>query len=136
MPGERNSVEPMAAVVSAACVSVQHQLLLRFVGPAPWSDEAVLSKVRGLALPAIEDPGPIEAWIVDDTRFIRRDVHSVSRSRRLRSQVRRNQSSLRGWQDRQGDRERIGPWAKTCGTLGALHCLAGTQRQSKDWAER
>ena len=81
MPGERNSVEPMAAVVSAACVSVQHQLLLRFVGPAPWSDEAVLSKVRGLALPAIEGPGPIEAWIVDDTRFIKRDVHSVSVAR-------------------------------------------------------
>ena len=39
---------------------------------APWSDEKVLAKVRELVLPAIEQHGPIEAWIIDDTAFPRR----------------------------------------------------------------
>jgi SRSO17 transposase len=43
--------------------------LLHFVANAPWSDAAVLAKVRELILPVIERHGPIEAWIVDDTSF-------------------------------------------------------------------
>jgi SRSO17 transposase len=62
MPGERKSVEPMAAVVAPAQVSAKHQSLLHLVGQAAWSDEAVLSKVRELVLPAIEAKGQIEAW--------------------------------------------------------------------------
>ena len=50
MPGERKSVEPMAAIVSPARVSATHQSLLHLVGEAPWSDEAVLGKVRELAI--------------------------------------------------------------------------------------
>src|SRR6266853_679816 len=46
MPGERKSVEPMAAVVAPAHVSAKHQSLLHLVGQAAWSDEAVLTKVR------------------------------------------------------------------------------------------
>ncbi len=42
MPGERKSVDPMAAVTSPARVSAQHQSLLHFVGQASWSDAAVL----------------------------------------------------------------------------------------------
>jgi SRSO17 transposase len=41
--------------------------LLHFVGNAPWSDGAVLAKVRDVVLPAIERHGPVEAWIIDDT---------------------------------------------------------------------
>src|SRR5512134_2480939 len=44
MPGERKSVEPMAAVTAPARVAAQHQSLLHFVGNAPWSDERVLAK--------------------------------------------------------------------------------------------
>src|SRR5260370_28944119 len=69
MPGERKSVEPMAAVTAPARVPAQHQSLLHFVGNAAWSDERVLGKVRDLVLPAIERNGPIEAWIIDDTGF-------------------------------------------------------------------
>ena len=43
MPGERKSVEPMAAVTAPARVSAQHQSLLHFVANAPWSDERVLA---------------------------------------------------------------------------------------------
>ena len=69
MPGERKSVEPIAAVMAPARVSAKHQSLLHFVANAPWSDERVLAKVRDLALPMIERSGAIEAWIIDDTGF-------------------------------------------------------------------
>ena len=81
MPGERKSVEPMAAVVAPARVSAKHQSLLHLVGQAAWSDEAVLAKVRELVLPAIEAQGKIEAWIVDDPGFAKKGVHSVGVAR-------------------------------------------------------
>jgi len=77
MPSERKSVEPMAAVTAPARVPAQHQSLLHFVGNAAWSDEAMLTKVRALVLPAIERSGPIEAWIIDDTGFPKKGRHSV-----------------------------------------------------------
>jgi SRSO17 transposase len=81
MPGERKSVEPMAAIVAPARVSAKHQSLLHLVGQAAWSDEAVLAKVRELVLPTIEAQGKIEAWIVDDTGFAKKGVHSVGVTR-------------------------------------------------------
>jgi SRSO17 transposase len=77
MPGERKSVEPMAAVVAPAEVSAKHQSLLHLVSQAKWSDETVLAKIRELVMPTIEAQGPIEAWIVDDTSFAKKGVHSV-----------------------------------------------------------
>ena len=67
MPGERKSVEPIAAVIAPSRVSAKHQSLLHFVANAPWSDEQVLDRVRELTLPIIERSGAIEAWIIDDT---------------------------------------------------------------------
>jgi SRSO17 transposase len=81
MPGERKSVEPMAAAVAPAQVSAKHQSLLHLVSQAAWSDEAVLTKVRELVLPAIEAQSRIEAWIVDDTGFAKKGVHSVGVAR-------------------------------------------------------
>jgi SRSO17 transposase len=77
LPGERKSVEPMAARTAPARTAAQHQSLLHFVGVAPWSDEKVLAKVREMVLPAIEKHGPIEAWIIDDTSFPKQGTHSV-----------------------------------------------------------
>ncbi len=59
MPGERKSVEPMAAITAPGRVAAQHQSLLHFVGQSEWSDEKMLSKVRELALPVMERHGPI-----------------------------------------------------------------------------
>ena len=87
MPGERKSVEPMAAVTAPARVSAQHQSLLHFVGEAPWSDEKVQTKVRELVLPAIERHGPIEAWILDDTAFPKHGKHSVGVARQYCGQL-------------------------------------------------
>src|SRR3989475_11087708 len=61
LPGERKSVEPMAARTAPARTAAQHQSLLHFVGNAAWSDEEVLAKVREMVLPAIERSGPIGA---------------------------------------------------------------------------
>src|SRR5271167_712039 len=77
LPGDRKSVEPMAAKTDPARMAAQHQSLLHFVGIAEWSDERVLGKVREMVLPAIERHGPIEAWIIDDTAFPKQGRHSV-----------------------------------------------------------
>jgi SRSO17 transposase len=77
LPGERKSVEPMAARTAPARTAAQHQSLLHFVGNACWSDEEVLAKVREMVLPAIEKDGPIEAWIIDDMSFPKQGKHSV-----------------------------------------------------------
>jgi SRSO17 transposase len=77
LPGERKSVEPMAAKTAPSRTAAQHQSLLHFVGIASWSDEKVLAKVREMVLPAMERQGPIEAWIIDDTGFPKQGKHSV-----------------------------------------------------------
>src|SRR6476659_1092361 len=69
MPAERKSVEPMAAVTAPARVAAQHQSLLHFVANAPWSDAAVLAKVREIVLPEMTRTEPVAAWIIDDTGF-------------------------------------------------------------------
>jgi SRSO17 transposase len=77
LPGDRKSVEPMAAKTAPGRLAAQHQSLLHFVGNAEWSDERVLGKVREMVLPAIERHGAIEAWIIDDTAFPKQGRHSV-----------------------------------------------------------
>ena len=77
LPGDRKSVEPMAARTAPARTGAQHQSLLHFIGVAPWSDERVLAKVREMVLPTIEEHGRIEAWIIDDTSFPKQGTHSV-----------------------------------------------------------
>jgi SRSO17 transposase len=87
LPGERKSVEPMAAKTAPARTAAQHQSLLHFVGVAAWSDEKVLAKVRDLVLADIERHGPIEAWIIDDTGFPKKGTHSVGVARQYCGQV-------------------------------------------------
>jgi len=87
LPGERKSVEPMAARTAPARTAAQHQSLLHFVGVAPWSDEAVLAKVRAMVLPEIERHGPIAAWIIDDTAFPKQGRHSVGVARQYCGQL-------------------------------------------------
>ena len=87
MPGERKSVEPMAAVTAPSRTAAQHQSLLHFVGNAAWSDAKVLAKVREMVLPAVERQGPIEAWIIDDTGFPKKGEHSVGVARQYCGQL-------------------------------------------------
>ena len=65
----RKSVEPLAAVTAPERTAAQHQSLLHFVAQAPWSDQAMLHRVREQVLPSITRDEPIQAWIIDDTGF-------------------------------------------------------------------
>jgi SRSO17 transposase len=87
LPGDRKSVEPMAALTAPARTAAKHQSLLHFVAQAPWSDQAVLAKVRQIVLPGIEAYGAIDAWIVDDTGFPKKGRHSVGVARQYCGQL-------------------------------------------------
>lgn len=88
MPVARKSVEPLAAVTAPARVSAKHQSLLHFVGQAPWSDEALMGRVRDWTLPRMIDRGgPITAWIIDDTGFPKKGKHSVGVARQYCGQL-------------------------------------------------
>src|SRR3974377_2294951 len=87
LPCERKSVEPMGGETEPARVAAQHQSLLHFVGEGRWSDELVLAKVREMVLPQIQQHGPIEAWIIDDTSFPKQGQHSVGVARQYCGQL-------------------------------------------------
>ena len=87
LPGERKSVEPMAARVSPDNVRRAHQSLHHLVADAPWSDEAVQDSVLDWVLPAMLDGGPIVAWVVDDTGFPKKGQESVGVTRQYCGQV-------------------------------------------------
>src|SRR5476651_1737597 len=59
LPGERKSVEPMAARLAPDNVRQTHQSLHHLVADAPWSDEALLEQVRHSVLPAMKRNGPV-----------------------------------------------------------------------------
>ena len=87
LPGERKSIEPMAARLAPEQVGRMHQSLHHLVAHAPWSDETVLGAVRQYTLPAMKQTGPVVAWIVDDTGFVKKGRHSVGVARQYCGQV-------------------------------------------------
>jgi len=87
LPGERKSVEPMAARLRPDRVQATRQSLHHFVAQSPWSDEAVLAAVRRQVLPAIQRRGPVVAWIVDDTGIPKKGKHSVGVARQYCGQL-------------------------------------------------
>ena len=88
LPGERKSVEPMAARVAPTEVRSAHQRLHHFVADAPWSDAAVLAAVRGHVLEvAVKRVGAAEVMIIDDTGFPKQGTHSVGVARQYCGQL-------------------------------------------------
>src|SRR6516165_4492593 len=87
LPGERKSVEPMAARLAPDYVRRTHQSLHHVVAHAAWSNEALLERVRQEVLPAMLQNGPLLAWIVDDTGFLKKGQHSVGVTRQYCGQV-------------------------------------------------
>ncbi len=87
LPGDRKSVEPMAARVQPGRVRAAHQSLHHLVAKAEWSDDTVLAAVRGRVLPIIERPGPIRALIIDDTGMPKKGKHSVGVARQYCGQL-------------------------------------------------
>ena len=87
LPGERKSIEPMAARLDPCSVQAMRQSLHHLVAKAPWSDDELLEQVRIYVLPAMRKQGPVVAWIVDDTGFPKKGKHSVGVTRQYCGQV-------------------------------------------------
>jgi SRSO17 transposase len=77
--GERKSIEPIAA---RACpdpnrTGAFHQRLLHFAANSPWDDHRVRRTAARYALDEMTKNEPVEAWIIDDTGFLKQGKHSV-----------------------------------------------------------
>jgi SRSO17 transposase len=81
LPGERKSIEPIAARVDPRRVRARHQSLHHFVSNAPWNEGAVLRVARDRVLDQMERHGAVAAWIVDDTGIPKKGGHSVGVTR-------------------------------------------------------
>ncbi len=69
MPGQRKSIEPMAARLG-----VDSQTWQPRVTGSPGSDETVWRAIRQEVVPHRE---PLEAWVVDETGWLKQGRHSV-----------------------------------------------------------
>jgi len=69
MPGARKSIIPMAERLG-----VDSQSLQQFVTDSPWSEEALWRAIRQEVIPHLE---PLEAWVVDETGWVKQGSHSV-----------------------------------------------------------
>jgi SRSO17 transposase len=76
---DRKSTEPIAAMSYPDLdgADAAHQRLLHFAGQAQWSDEAVRAHASRHAVGAMTEHEAVEAWIVDDTGFLKQGKHSV-----------------------------------------------------------
>src|SRR3982751_642744 len=81
LPGERKSIEPIAARLDPGNAEPMRQSLHHLVAKALWSDEVLLEQVRKQVLPAMQKDGAVVAWIVDDTGFPKKGKHSVGVTR-------------------------------------------------------
>ena len=69
MPGQRKSIEPMAGRLG-----IDAQSLQQLVSSSPWSDEALWRALRQEVIPHLE---PLEAWVVDESGWLKQGQHSV-----------------------------------------------------------
>src|SRR5258708_12594330 len=73
MPGQRKSIEPIAARLG-----VDSQRLQQFMGDSRGGETKVWGVIRKEIVPHFE---PIEAWIVDETGWLKQGKHSVGVAR-------------------------------------------------------
>jgi SRSO17 transposase len=76
---ERKSMEPIAARATGDPVhaGAGHQRLHHFISNTPWSDHEVRLKAARYAISAMGAREPVQAWIIDDTGFLKQGKHSV-----------------------------------------------------------
>jgi SRSO17 transposase len=81
LPGERKSIEPLAARVDPRHVSARHQSLHHFVAQAPWDDRALVRIADRTVLEQMDRHGGVTAWSLDDTGILKKGTHSVGVAR-------------------------------------------------------
>ena len=69
MPGQRKSIEPMAARLG-----IDPQSLQQLIASSPWSDDELWKAIRREVVPHLE---PLEAWVIDETGWLKQGKHSV-----------------------------------------------------------
>jgi SRSO17 transposase len=77
LPGERKSIEPMAARIDPRNVRSRHQSMHHFVASSPWDAQEIIRAAREYALEEFEHHGGVEAWVLDDTSYPKKGRHSV-----------------------------------------------------------
>jgi SRSO17 transposase len=93
LAGERKSVELMAARIYPHDVGRKHQSLHHFVAEADWDDERMLGFALDAVVPALLRRGPITAWVVDETGFVKKGRHSVGVARQYCGAVGKQENS-------------------------------------------
>jgi SRSO17 transposase len=87
LPGERKSVEPMAARLDPRRTGARHQSLHHFVANAGWDADEVIRVARDHALRQLERHAPVGAWIIDDTGMPKKGRFSVGVGRQYCGQL-------------------------------------------------
>ena len=87
LPGERKSIEPMAAKIDPRHVQARHQSMQHFVASAPWDEREVIRVARDYALDPLERHAPVGAWVIDDTGIPKKGRQSVGVTRQYCGQL-------------------------------------------------
>lgn len=81
LPGQRKSVEPMAARIHPEDVRSAHQSMHHLVSTSDWEDQAVLGIVAQQVAPRLVRADEDRWWILDDTGHAKKGTKSVGVAR-------------------------------------------------------